>query len=244
MKISAISMPKTMPNNIKKQKNPSFGYRLTLENEIEVYPNSREEFIQKVYQAISKYPAKLKEIIQNHDYTITVTPSLNTTLLMRGIASPATMLYEKNYPKCSMHTEVNTGNNTKNIIIADKRPYSDNYASNIVNFALSEALSESLKLHKQLEIMETMHRDIVRFNMSGKLDKLSKNEKRLLAQEFIDSNGQIKPLEIIPDLIAWNLGGGKYGSGLYDVHDPFFTRNMFPETNSYLNYMLNKIQNK
>jgi len=244
MKINPISMPKAMPNNNKKLNNPSFGFRPTLENEIEVYPNSRKEFVQTVYNAISKYPPKLKEIIQNHNYTITVTPSLNTTLLMRGIASPTTMLYEEKYPKCSMYTELEAKNNTKNIIIADKRPYSDNYAENIVNFALSTALTESLNLHKQLEIMETMHRDIVRFNLSGKLDKLNKNEARLLATELLDNNGKIKELEIIPDLIAWNLGGGKYGSGLYNVHDQFFTRNMFPETNYYLEGLLYKIKNK
>ena len=76
------------------------------------------------------------------------------------------------------------------------------------------------------------------------LDKLNKNEARLLATELLDNNGKIKELEIIPDLIAWNLGGGKYGSGLYNVHDQFFTRNMFPETNYYLEGLLYKIKNK
>ena len=237
MQIHSLSMP----YHNKVQNSPNFGYRPSLLCTTEFQYDVRDEFSKKVSDAISNYPKKFQEIIQNNGYNIIVAPSLNNALLHLGISSPATVMYEKNYPRSSMHTEIDSGLTNKNIIIADKRPYSDLYSKNIVNFALSSALTEALELDKQWEVLEALRMDIKRINTNRRLEELNKNEKKLLAEELIDDNGQIKPLEIIPDLISWNLGAGKYGSGLYGVKDKYFMRDLFPTTTACLHRVLSKL---
>ena len=57
MKISPISMPKTMPT-IKNNNPPSFGYRLGMIGEAQVCYGVSDDFRNQVGQTISKYPTK------------------------------------------------------------------------------------------------------------------------------------------------------------------------------------------
>lgn len=233
MKILPMSMPKSMPT-AKNNNSPSFGYRLGMISEAQVHYGVSEDFKYQVAQAISQYPSRYVSLIQNNDYRIVLAPSLNAALLLRDLANSSTLIFEKEYPRNSFYMQLNRNKNLKEIIIAEKRPFSQKYTKNVVNFALSAALSEILKLDKNPDILDALQKDVSFINKTQKLKDLTPKEILLLQEELMTRDRKIKILEILPDLIAWNLGAGKYGSGLYEVNNPSFMKTLFPTTSACL----------
>ena len=226
-------MPKTMPT-IKNNNPPSFGYRLGMIGEAQVCYGVSDDFRNQVGQTISKYPTKYVNLIQNNNYKFVLAPSLNMALMMRNLANPSTLFFESKYPKNCFHLQLNRNKNLKEIIIAEKQPFSQKYTTNIVNFALSTALCEILRLNKNPEILEALQKDVSYINKTKKLKDLPIKEANLFQNELLTHDRKIRITEIIPDLIAWNLSRGKYGSGLFEVNNHNFMQKLFPSTSACL----------
>ncbi len=218
--------------------NPAFGIRVAMAYESETLPNTRIKFANIIRNNITSFPNEYQDILQSNGYKIAIAPSMCEFLFQHGLLAPAMQEYETIYPKDTLSTIALGEENQKYIIFCDKLPYSEKFAKNIVNFALSSALAESLDLYSKNELLLAVAEDIDDINSLKKINDLSPNEKNILEDELIASNGTIKLQILIPDLIAWNLGAGKYGSGLYDLYNPFFTRNLFPKTTALLKQKL------
>lgn len=237
MKILSVSMPKSMPS-AKNNNSPSFGYRLGMIGETKVHYGVSQNFKNQVDQAISQYPSKYVNLIQDNDYRFVLAPSLNAALLLRDLANTSTFLYEKQYPRNSFYMQIKRDNNLKEMIIAEKRPFSQKYTKNIVNFALSSALCEILQLDKSPDILDALQKDVSYINKTKMLKDLTEKEAFLLQEELMTPDRKIKILEIIPDLVAWNFGAGKYGSGLFEVNNHNFMQKLFPSTSACLKHYI------
>lgn len=233
MKTNKIGMP-VQNKQQKHQSMINFGYRLNMASEANIYPNTDKYFSQNVIKALRHYPHKYTSFLQNKGYQVIISNSINDVLYMNGINIPNAYLYENDFPKDTLGSTIKFNRNKNYIVFCDNRPYSTIFTENIVNNTLSSALAENLNLYQNKELLSLVTEDILDINYQGKLNRLNNQEQKLLVQELTDSFAQIKIREIIPDLIAWNIDKGKYGSGLYDVHNPYFLSNLFPKTNRWL----------
>ncbi len=230
MKINSVNMQYGMPNVQSKQsqQKTSFGFRISMLGETKTMPMVTPQFETDVRNAIYKYPLRYKEFLQDHGYKIIITPNLSDILLknISGDNSP-----KGNSSKAVLsHIMDSPDSNEKYILLCDVKPFSRVFAKNITNYTLSSAIVNCLELHKNVDVQNHVQNDMQNLFKNRIYHNLSDKERDFFDKQILNSSLP----EILSDLIAWNVGMGKYGSGLYGMNNPQFMKKIFPSTSRYL----------
>ncbi len=203
---------------------------------IEVLPKVRDDYASRVTKQINNFSPQWLKKFKDENYKIIISPTLSEAYKSQKVFDPMVEFFEKTNPKGTLGVTYSEGISGKNFFVfCDKAPYSDMYLPSVVNHELSHGIVNISGTDKNPKTFEMIKKDIESILNNKKLDKLSKEEKRMISHYFFNKNAYLPIDEIAADVIAWNNGGGAYGSGLVlDIINPNLMKELFPNLSEYL----------
>lgn len=227
---------KTNPITFTSQIHKNFEIKNPPPIKLKVLEGVDEAFVQKLQGYVGEFPSKWLKMFDEKGYKIIATPTLSKAYSAERVFDPFVFELESRNKKGTLGvTYDNPAQNKRFFAFCNKTPYADNYLKNIVNHELSHGIVNVLGLDKNVEVLKILKQDIDEIKTKNKLKGLEKDELKMISYYFFNPQAHLPTDEILADLLAWNNGGGCYGSGfIMGIKNPDIMKNLFPNLNKYL----------
>ncbi len=216
-----------------------FEHKNPLLPELKVLDGVDKAFAERLTKHINDFPPKWLNLLSKKGYKVIAAPSLLDAYISEKVFDPFVLKTEIQNPKGTLGVTYDNGAKGKKFFVfCDKPPYSDDYLKNIVNHEFSHGIVNSLGLDKNKQVIEILKQDVDEIKKRKKFQDLSKEELKMVSYYFFNPKAHLPADEILADLLAWNNGGGCYGSGfIMGVKNPDIMKTLFPKLNSFLSQL-------
>lgn len=199
-----------------------------------------KDFAANIEQVIKQFPAKWLKRFKEEGYEIFLSKTINDGYKHKNLFDPKIMMFEAQNPKGLLGVTYRAGiGGTNFFVFADKPPFSNMFMKGIVNHEFSHGIVDILGLDKNPQFIGAIQKDMHIAINSKKFDRLSQNERILLAHYFFNQKAYLPIDEILADTIAWQQkGGGVYGSGLIlGVDNPALIPDIFANLSNLVKHL-------
>ena len=227
---------KTNPITFTSQNHQNFEIKNPPPIKLKTLEGVDKAFVQKLQRYIDEFPSKWLKLFDEKGYKVIAAPTLSKAYNSERVFDPFVYELESRNPKGALGVTYDDSRKGKRFFaFCDKPPYTNDYLKNIVNHELSHGIVNSLGLDKNVQVLNFLKQDVGEIKTQGKLNGLTEDELGMISYYFFNPKAHLPVDEILADLLAWNNGGGCYGSGfIMGIKNPDIMKNLFPNLNEYL----------
>lgn len=201
--------------------------------EIKILPNTDEYFAKTILNCINNFPSYWLRKFKQENYRVIISKNLQDAFTYNKINASEIEYFHTVNPSATLSTTyIDKNKGIKFFAFNNNCPLCLSYAQNNVTHEFCHGIVDIKHLNYNQKAIECLFNDI---NSTIKSKTVTNEEMSIFKTFFFNKYVKLPKDEIMADVLAWNAGSGKYGSGVvFGIQNKNLMRNLFPSLSKYL----------